>query len=257
MFARLLPPLLVLLALTACNAQREERGPIVLAASSLQEAMEKAADLWAAQGNPRPVLSIAASSALARQIESGAPADIFLSADEGWMDALEREDLLRPGTRRTLLGNSLVLIARIDAPRTVTPPSGELRGLADSLGTGRLAMGDPSGVPAGRYTKAALENLGQWDALKYRIAPAENVRAALALIERGAAPRGIVYGTDAAASNRVRVEFVIPEESHPPIRYPIALLARSQSPDAEELATWLATPEAFAIFVRHGFTRPR
>src|SRR5690606_217545 len=178
--------------------------------------------------------------------EQGAPADLFVSADEEWMDTLERQGLLRPGTRGDLLANRLVLIA---------PKGSAARGLAD-LGDGRLALADTEAVPAGKYAKAALEHLGEWPGVADRIAPAENVRAALALVERGEAPLGIVYATDAMASAKVRVVRVFPADSHPPIRYPVAILATASDPDAAALRAFLASPEAQRIFARHGFQTP-
>ena len=214
---------------------------MVLAASSLQEAMTDAAEAWEAQGHPEPALSFAASSALARQIEQGAPADIFVSADEAWMDDLESKGLLRAGSRGDLLGNRLVMIA----PKGAAPVA-----LAD-LGDGRLALAEA--VPAGRYAKAALETLGLWDRLADNVVPAENVRAALALVERGEAALGIVYATDALASDKVEVVEGLPADSHPPIRYPVAILAASTNPDAQALRAFLASGEARAIFERRGF----
>jgi molybdate transport system substrate-binding protein len=241
---------LLLPFVAACGASPREdapdRGPVVLAAASLQEALSEAADAWAIGGHPAPVLSFAGSSALARQIEQGAPADLFVSADEEWMDTLERQGLLRPGTRTDLLGNRLVLVA---------PEESAARSLAD-LGDGRLALADPDVVPAGKYARAALEHLGQWQPVADRIAPAENVRAALALVERGEAPLGIVYATDAMASGKVRVVKTFPAASHPPIRYPIAILAASSDPDAAAFQAFLASPEARRIFALHGFQEP-
>ena len=249
--ARFLVAACAALLVTACG-EEEPRGPLVLAASSVQEALEEAADAWQGQGNPRPVLTFAGTSALARQIEQGAPADLFLSADEEWMDTLEQAGALRPGTRRDLLGNRIVLVApQGAAPAVDIANAGSL---AAALGDGRLAMADPEAVPAGKYGKAALESLGLWPVVAQRVAPAENVRAALALVEAGEAPLGLVYATDAAASSRIRVVVRFPAASHPPIRYPIALLAASTHPDAERFADFLASPEARAIFVAHGFT---
>ncbi|HWK42043.1 MAG TPA: molybdate ABC transporter substrate-binding protein [Croceibacterium sp.] len=255
MFARLADllrafALIMLLSLVAaCGAPSQPenatagKGPVVLAAASLQEALTEVAGAWAAQGHPAPVLSFAGSSALARQVEQGAPADLFVSADEEWMDVLDRQGLVRPGTRADLLSNRIVLIA---------PADGTAKSLAD-LGDGRLALADPDAVPAGKYAKAALEHLGQWAAVSGRIAPAENVRAALALVERGEAPLGIVYATDARASGKVRLVETLPEDSHPPIRYPVAILSASTHPDAAALRAFLASPEAMRIFASHGF----
>ncbi|WP_420822390.1 molybdate ABC transporter substrate-binding protein [Sphingosinithalassobacter portus] len=234
------------------SPQRSREGPVVLAAASLQEAMSEAADAWAAQGHARPRLSFAASSALARQAANGAPADLFVSADEAWMDDLERRGAIAPGTRATFLANRLVLIAGVGSATSADGAGGS--DIVALLGAdGRLAMADPDAVPAGRYGKAALRHIGQWQALEPRLARAENVRAALALVERGAAPLGIVYATDAAAADKVRVVDTFPEDSHPPIRYPLARLRASTNPDAEPFRRFLMSPDAAAIFRRHGF----
>ncbi|WP_294057096.1 molybdate ABC transporter substrate-binding protein [Sphingomonas sp.] len=225
--------------------------PLVLAAASLQESMTAAADAWAAKGHARPVLSFAASSALARQAAAGAPADLFVSADEEWMDDLQRRGLLVPGTRADLLGNRLVLVAPANDSRAV--PLGPRSPLAAWLGEGRLAMADPDSVPAGKYGKAALTKLGLWPGVQARVVRAENVRAALALVERGAARYGIVYATDARASKLVRVAGIFPAASHPPIRYPIARLKAFQSLEAEGFRRFLLGREGKAIFARYGF----
>jgi len=246
--------LLLALSLLAPLASAAERGPLVLAAASLQESLTAAADAWAAQGHARPVLSFAGSSALARQIMAGAPADLFLSADEPWMDAVEKAGRVRKGTRTTLLGNRLVLIAPAGSGLRLTPARGFP--LARALGGGRLAVADTDAVPAGKYAKAALTSLGVWRSVSGHLAPAENVRAAMALVERGAAPLGIVYATDARASRRVRVVGTFPAASHPPIRYPVALLAASRHPDAAAFRAFLLSRQARAIFARHGFSAP-
>jgi molybdate transport system substrate-binding protein len=235
-------------AFAAPRAPRAPRAPLVLAAASLQESMNAAADAWAKKGHARPVLSFAASSALARQVDAGAPADLFVSADEPWMDDVERRGLIVPGTRAPFLGNRLVLVAPSGDVRPVT-----LARLPMSLGNGRLAMADPDAVPAGKYGKAALEKLGLWNAVAPRVVRAENVRAALALVERRAAPFGIVYLTDARASLRVRIAATFPADSHPPIRYPLARLKASTSPDAEPFRRFLLSREGRAIFTRYGF----
>ncbi|MET0307925.1 MAG: molybdate ABC transporter substrate-binding protein [Sphingomonas sp.] len=224
------------------------RAPLVLAAASLQESMNAAADAWARKGRARPVLSFAASSALARQVAAGAPADLFVSADEPWMDDVERRGLIVPGTRAPFLGNRLVLVAARGDTRSVA-----LARLPALLGDGHLAMADPDAVPAGKYGKAALEKLGVWNAVTSRVVRAENVRAALALVERGAAPFGVVYLTDARASAKVRVAATFPASSHPPIRYPLARLKASTSPDAEPFRRFLLSREGRAIFTRYGF----
>jgi molybdate transport system substrate-binding protein len=228
--------------------------PVVLAAASLQESLEAAAAAWAAKGHARPVLSFAASSALARQVEAGAPADLFISADEEWMDTLAAKGLIRSETRATMLGNRLVLIAPAASQVTLAPGPGFP--LARALGNGRLALADPQGVPAGRYAKQALENLGVWDTIADHVAAADNVRAALALVAQGETPLGIVYATDAAAESKVRVVATFPAASHVPITYPLALLKTARSRDAEGLRAFLLSDEARAVFRRYGFTEP-
>jgi molybdate transport system substrate-binding protein len=229
----------------------------VFAAASLTDAMRALAEAWRARGNPAPRLSFAASSALARQIEQGAPADLFLSADEPWMDYLEQRGLLAPGTRTSPLGNSLVLIAPADRARPVE--LSRATDLAALLGpNGRIATGDPAHVPVGRYAQAALEWMGQWQALAPRLARADNVRSALLLVERGEAPFGIVYATDAAASQAVRVVGTFPAESHPPVSYPFALTRRAaDNPRARGFLAFLAGPEAEPAWRRFGFTIAR
>jgi molybdate transport system substrate-binding protein len=249
--ARILAPFAVF-CLAACGPNGTGPKPIVvLAASSLQEALQAAADAWAKQDHPRPVLSFAASSALARQIEGGAPADLFVSADEAWMDRVEQAGALRPGTRHDLLGNGIVLIAPGASTAMVDLASPASVGAA--IGTGRLAMADPDSVPAGKYGKAALEHLGLWDPFGGKVVRAENVRAALALVESGEAPLGIVYATDAAASAKVRVVATFPAASHPPIRYAVAVLAASTGPQAAAFEHFLRSPRGKAIFARYGF----
>jgi len=248
----LLAALAALLLAPAAIAQ--DRGPVVLAAASLQESLTEAANAWAAQGHAKPVLSFAASSALARQAIAGAPADLFLSADEEWMDAVAKAGLLRAGTRTTLLGNRLVLIAPVASKARLTPARDFP--LAKALGSGRLALADPAAVPAGKYAKAALTALGVWSGVAAKVAPAENVRAAMALVERGAAPLGIVYATDARASKSVRIVGTFPATSHPPIRYPVALLKASRHKDAVGFRAFLLSKQGRAIFARHGFSAP-
>ena len=241
------------LAALAIGAAPSAQPPIVLAAASLQESLTAAADAWANAGHPRPVISFAASSTLARQAEAGAPGDLFVSADEEWMDALAAKGLLAAGTRADLVGNRLVVVEPVGRHSSV--PTNGAR-LARVLGAGPLAMADPDSVPAGKYGKAALEKLGAWNAVASKVVRGENVRAALALVERGAAPFGIVYLTDAKASARVRVAGVFPRASHPPILYPVARLARSTNPEAEGFRRFLLSPRGRAIFVRFGFSAP-
>lgn len=246
----------LLLAMVGCapssGEKQNDKGPVVLAAASLQDALESVAEQWTGQGYPPPVLSFAATSALARQIESGAPADIFISADEKWMDEVEGKGLIRAGSRADLLGNSLVLVAPANSEvRLAIEPGFPI---AAALGTGRLAMADPDAVPAGRYGKEALTNLGVWDAVADKVAPAENVRAALTLVGRGEAPLGVVYATDARADPKVRLVASFPEASHTPIRYPVAVLNAAKHNDAEAFRAYLTSQEAGAIFRRYGFT---
>lgn len=248
--AALLACLAMLLA-AVVPASAQTRGPLVLAAASLQESLNAAADGWARKGHPRPVISFAASSALARQIESGAPADLFISADEEWMDHVAGKRLVRPGTRVSFLFNNLVLVA--PASSRVRLTIGPRFPLARALGNGRLAMADPDTVPAGKYGKEALTRLGVWPSVAGRIARAENVRAALALVDRGEAPLGVVYTTDALADRGVRVVGTFPARSHAPISYPVATLTASTHPDAEGFRRYLISAEGRAVFRRFGF----
>ena len=232
-------------------AAAQQTGPLVLAAASLQESMNAAADAWAARGHPRPKISFAGSSALARQIEAGAPADIFVSADEPWMDDVQSKGLLRPRTRVSFLTNSLVLVAPAGKPRRLKIAPGFP--LAAALGSSRLAVADTNAVPAGVYAKQALTRLKVWPSVQGKLAPAENVRAALALVSRGAAPLGIVYATDARAERGVTVVGTFPANSHDPISYPVALLSSSRHRDAEGFRRYLVSAEGKAVFRRFGF----
>ena len=225
---------------------------VIFAAASLTNALDDAARLFEQQGGAHAKISYAASSTLAKQIESGAPADMFISADLDWMNYLEQRHLIRASTRENLLANRLVLIAPADSATSVEiKPGVDLAGL---LGGGRLAMADPDTVPAGKYGKAALEKLGIWDSVKAAVAPAENVRAALAFVSRRETPLGIVYATDAAADPGVKVVSVFPEGTHPPIVYPAALTADGKNPSAARLLEFLGSPAAKPIFEKQGFT---
>lgn len=196
-------------------------------------------------------VSYAASPALARQIENGAPADVFISADQAWMDYLQKKDLIRTASRVDLLRNRIVLVAPADsAVRLRIEPEFPL---AAALGKERLAMADPASVPAGRYGKAALESLGVWKGVEQRIAAAADVRAALLFVARGEAPLGIVYSTDAAVEPKVRIVDTFPESTHPPIVYPAALTAGSKSSAAGAFLASLRTPPARAVFEKYGF----
>jgi molybdate transport system substrate-binding protein len=223
----------------------------VFAAASLKNALDDAAKKYEAKTGDKVVVSYAASSALAKQIEQGAPADIFFSADLDWMDYLEQKKLIDTASRHTL-GNTLVLIAPKGA--TVSLVIEKNFSLLQALGSdGKLAMASVDTVPAGKYGKAALTSLGVWDAVAPRVAQAENVRAALAFVARGEAPLGIVYGTDAKSEPAVKVVGTFPENSHPKILYPVALTA-SAKPEARKLLDFLLSSEAASSFEAQGFS---
>jgi molybdate transport system substrate-binding protein len=226
----------------------------VFAASSLKNALDDAAKIYQAKTGDKVTISYAASSALAKQIEGGAPADIFFSADLDWMDYLQEKKLIDVGSRRSLLGNTLVLIAPKNS--TVSLTIEKNFPLLQALGPdGKLAMGQVDSVPAGKYGKAALTYLGVWDSVAPRVAQAENVRAALAFVAKGEAPLGIVYGTDAKSEPAVRVLGTFPADSHPKIVYPVALLASaSAKPEARKFLEFLLSPEAAPSFEAQGFS---
>jgi molybdate transport system substrate-binding protein len=223
----------------------------VFAAASLKEALDEQARQFEARGGDKVVVSYGASNALARQIEAGAPADLFISADRDWMDYLDQRRLLLANTRVSLLTNTLVLIA--PAASNVALKIGAGFGLASALGGGRLAMANPESVPAGKYGRTALEALGVWASVERQIARTENVRAALALVARGEAPLGIVYGTDALAEKGVRVVDTFPSRTHPRILYPAAVLATSHAPAARSMLDYLHSPAAASIWQKYGF----
>lgn len=224
----------------------------VFAATSLKNALDDAVKRYEIKTGRKVVVSYAASSALAKQIELGAPADIFFSADLDWMDALQKKNLIDVASRHTLLGSTLVLIA--PKASAISLPMEKNLPLLRALGPGgRLAMASVDSVPAGRYGKAALTYLGVWDAVAKRVAQADNVRAALAFVAKGEAPLGIVYGTDARAEPAVRVVATFPAESHPEILYPVALVADAK-PDARDFLDFLLSPEAAPAFEAQGFS---
>jgi len=225
---------------------------VVFAAASLKNALDEASAAYQREAESKVLISYAASSTLAKQIENGAPADLFISADLGWMDYLQQRSLIKTDTRLILLGNRLVLIA--PAQSTVTVEIRPGFALADLLGSERLAMADPAAVPAGKYGKAALEALGVWSSVSAKLAPAEDVRAALLLVSRGETPLGIVYATDAAADKGVRIVASFPDDSHPPIVYPAANIAESDNPAADAFLTYLRSDRARPFFERQGFT---
>jgi molybdate transport system substrate-binding protein len=242
---------LAALALVMLDAAPAAADVLVFAAASLKNALDDAAAAYRQQGGDIVRISYAASSALAKQLESGAPADIFVSADQDWMDYAQRQGLINPATCKDFLANRLVLVAPASSNVAVTiAPNFPLTAL---LAEGRLAIADPDSVPAGKYAKAALEHLGVWPSVEPKVARAENVRAALFYVVRNEAPLGIVYATDAAAETGVKIVGVFPEESHPPIRYPIALTAASRSPAAAAFLAFLESPAARRFFEAQGF----
>ena len=230
----------------------QERTVTIFAAASLQTALDRVVAAWRTEAGGGAVVSYAATSALARQIERGAPADLFISADLDWMAYLEEGGLIDGNSRTDLLGNRIVLVAPTGAahPAEITP---ELD-LAALLGGGRLAVADTEAVPAGRYARAALEALGLWDGIADRLAPAENVRAALALVSRGEAPLGIVYATDDVADATVEAIGVFPAETYPTIIYSAAILAGNANPCSEAFLEYLRSSAAACIFQTQGFT---
>ncbi len=244
--------LLLLLLLEPVAARAQPATPAtVFAAASLTDSLKAVADAYKARTGASVTLSFGASSTLARQIEQGAQADIFMSADTDWMDYLQKAGLIADATRKDLLGNQLVLVAASGtkpAPRIA--PHFDLAG---ALGDGKLALADPSSVPAGKYGKAALTALGVWDSVAPKVAPAENVRVALEYVARGEAPFGIVYATDARVAPSVHVVGIFPENTHPPIIYPVAL-TKTASPAARAFLDFLNGPEAKTIFEKAGFT---
>ena len=236
----------------AVPAVAQGKDIVVFAAASLKNALDDIAGQWQRETGKKTVISYAASNTLIKQIEQGAPADIFISADLDWMDYGQQKDLIRPDSRSNLLGNRLVLIAPKDSSVSANIQPGF--DLAALLKGGRLAMGNVDAVPAGKYGKASLEKLGVWDSVKDKIAQAESVRAALLFVSRGEAPLGIVYQTDAAADPNVKIVGTFPEDTHPPIIYPVALTKESTNADAQEFLNSLRSPSARAAFERQGFT---
>ncbi|MDZ4760249.1 MAG: molybdate ABC transporter substrate-binding protein [Alphaproteobacteria bacterium] len=224
----------------------------MFAASSLTEVMNRLGRSYAATGHSAPAFNFAASSDLARQIEQGAEADIFVSADEAWMDYLSDRDLIVEGSRVNLAGNRLVLIAPADRPFSFTPQPGA--DLAAALKGGTLAIADPEGVPAGRYAREALESIGAWGAVEGKAARAESVRAALRFVESGEAAAGIVYATDAlSAGVKVVVVAEFPAGSHTAITYPLARIA---SGEGQDFAAYLQSGEARSTLAAAGFLLP-
>jgi molybdate transport system substrate-binding protein len=246
---------LLMVSLSATWSAALSAGPpklVIFAAASLKDALDEVNTAYHGDKGQETTTSYAASSTLAKQIEAAAPVDIFISADLDWMDYLAKKNLIKLDTRANLLGNELVLIAPVDS--TVKLSIGPNFALAQMLGNGRLAIADPTGVPAGKYGKAALEALGVWGSVADKLAPAENVRATLLLVSRGETPLGIVYRTDAAADKGVKILGAFPEKTHPPIIYPIAAVAASTNPEDVGYIDYLRSPVARPIFEKQGFT---
>lgn len=230
-------------------------GVVVFAAASLTDALQDIGEQYVRETGERVRFSFASSSTLARQIEAGAPADIFASANEAWMDYLETRGLVDASTRTSPIGNSLILVAPGDSP---------IDGIDIGAGTdlrvplgvdGRLVMGDPDHVPAGIYAKKAMQSLGMWETVAPRLARTDDVRAALALVERGEAPLGIVYATDAAIAKHVKVLARFPADSHPPITYPVAIIADRGTPAVRRFFAYMTGQAGLKVFEGYGFTR--
>ncbi len=225
---------------------------LVFAAASTTNALDEIAALFSAKGLGFVKGSYASSSTLAKQIEQGAPADIFLSADQQWADYLAGKNLIVPASRSNLLGNTLVLIAPVEAktPAITIDKSLDFTAL---LGEGRLSTGDPDHVPVGIYVKQALQNLGQWQKVEPKLARADSVRAALSFVELGESPYGVVYSTDALVSKKVKVVATFPAALHDPVVYPVALVSGRNNPTAKAYLDFLKGPEAKAVFEKYGF----
>ena len=225
------------------------RPVLVFAAASLKSALDEIANYWQRERHGQVVISYAATSALARQVEQGAPADVLISADLDWMDYLAKRDLIKPESRVNLLGNRLVVVAPQDLSLRIVGLD-----IPGALADGKLAMANIDAVPAGKYGKASLESLGFWSKLRGQVVQTDNVRAALVLVGRGEARLGIVYQSDAEADPGVRLVTLLPEDSHPPIIYPAAVLRESRNPDGASFAAFLRSPTAREVFEWHGFT---
>jgi len=243
---------IVLLAATLAGAGTASADQtLILAAASTKDAMIEIAKTYAGKSRGVLKLSVGASGDLAKQIENGAPANIFISADTTWMDYLAGKNLILPDSRKDLLSNRLVLIAPAGSTMSIELKPGAP--LAAALGEGKIAVCDPESVPAGRYAKAALIKLGIWDSIAPKVVGAKDVRAALALVGRGEAPAGIVYSTDARLSKKVKVVAVFPDDSHPRIVYPVGIVAGHDTAEAKAFYDYLSSAEAGAVFEKFGF----
>jgi molybdate transport system substrate-binding protein len=251
-FKRVVFAAILLMAAAPCASLAQDKSITVFAAASMKNALDDIDAAFGKKTGIKVVASYAATSALIKQIEQGAPADIFASADIEWMDYGAQKKLIQYASRVNLLGNQLVLVAPKDAPieNVEIAPGFDLAKLA---GNGRIVTADIRAVPAGKYAKAALEKLGAWTAVERKIAMVENVRAALLLVARGEAVLGIVYETDAAVEPDVKIVGRFPPDSHPPIVYPVALTA-SAKPEAAQYLAFLRSHDAKAVFEKYGFT---
>lgn len=263
--SRLLAAALFVAAAVCSPAVAEEVKPVaaapitttetVFAAASMSDALRQVNEVWVAKGNAALQFNFAASSTLIRQIEQGGRAAVFVSADERWADWGVERNLLVKDTRVSPIGNRLVLIAPADS--TLKVDLTKTTDVAALLGRGgRLAAGDPAHVPVGRYAEQALTWMGQWDAVSPRLARADSVRSAMLLVERGEAPLGIVYETDAAVSTRVKIVGVFPKESHEPVTYPFVVVTAQDTPAARAVLAFLVGPEAMKVYESFGFTTP-
>jgi molybdate transport system substrate-binding protein len=256
MFSKIFTRILAIAALVALplsHAAAQEQTLTVFAAASMKTALDDANAAYTKASGVKVVASYAASSALAKQIEQGAPADVFISADLQWMDYVAQKNLIKPDTRVNLLGNKLVLIAPADSKlqKVVIAKPFDIAKLA---GDDRIAVADVKAVPAGLYAKAALENLDGWKAAEPKLAMAENVRATLSFVARGETPIGIVYATDAKAEPKVKIVGVFPDGSHPPVVYPVAATSTTASAATVKYLDFLRAGPAKAIFEKYGFS---
>lgn len=245
------PAVLCLSILMLFPAPAGARDLLIFAAASTADVLNAALDAYRRNAASVARVSYASSGALARQIAAGAPADLYLSANRRWVGWLDRKGLVATGRSRPLFGNRLVLVAPRASP--FAAQIGPDFSLAAALGSGRLAIADPDHVPAGIYAREALTTLGVWDGIAGRVARSANVRAALALVERGEASAGIVYRTDAAASAHVRIVDMFPTDTHTPIAYVLAQIASAKNTEATRLYDWLISPAPRAIYRRFGF----
>ncbi len=246
--------LMLLLAMPTLSQTPTPATITVFAAASLKESLDSAASEWTKESGQKIVVSYAASSDLAKQIEQGAPADVFVSADKEWMDYLQRRHLIDSATRFDLIGNRLVLIAPATSALQSLPL--ERAPLLKALGDGRLSMAETAGVPAGRYGKQSLLKLGLWSAVSGKLAESGNVRAAMLFVSRGDAPLGIVYATDAQAESKIRIVATFPDDSHDPIIYPVARVNSTNPALTKGFLAFLRSPKAAAIFKHAGFRIP-